>query len=360
MGFFCSRELLGILTEEELNTLERALCSQDEPSFLISLEEKKQNVREERRRSREERKPKSATVKNRMDKEESDDGSIENELTALEIAERLEALALSFESSRNAKLTQSEVRIDHETESKSSDTASTSTSSLISEADVEDGNSADAAKESGSDHADDAQVQHITNQLYNEANVDNFHMTRDLSTGASHSAFPPEYTDPPPHNPTSESRAEDDTSDRNNSVSLITTVHNHSESDNNLESAVIDRARFAMNKCDSSDSGLHSEVLSSSGSTFTISSSDSNQQVAISDAPVTSDCLDDHRGHSQPPCGQTAENMHITSFKQDAARVSSVEDAYVESKQSTDMLVSEPEVKNTELCNDSSSGEYYF
>ena len=38
---FCFRELLSILSQSELQTLESALCSQAEPSFLASLEKEK-------------------------------------------------------------------------------------------------------------------------------------------------------------------------------------------------------------------------------------------------------------------------------------------------------------------------------
>lgn len=83
------RDLLSILTPEELHTLESALCSQAEPSFLASLEKEKASDKKWGRVS--ERKP-----------SEGDSASIgSSEISSLEVAERL--LAQNFQAPHTAK-----------------------------------------------------------------------------------------------------------------------------------------------------------------------------------------------------------------------------------------------------------------
>ncbi|CAG5136003.1 unnamed protein product, partial [Candidula unifasciata] len=292
------RELLGILTDEELNTLERALCSQEEPSFLLSLEEKKkQNAKIERQKSREERNLTGATSRKDKDREESDDGSMENEMTALEIAERLEALALNFETSRNAKLAQCNEHSVHEIHNQSSESLSTSSCSFYSETEAEERNSLDVEKELASDDSGQTHLQQFTQQLYHEINADSSTLTQSIPVVENLDASLPECTE----TPTAGTLSKNTLATEDSALSEATT-QDHTTIDNSLEAAAaVGRAYFAMNKCDSSDSGLQSEVLSNSDSTFTISSSDSNQQVAISDAPGVSKCTD---------CREASETNH--------------------------------------------------
>uniref|UniRef100_A0A2C9JKS4 FYVE-type domain-containing protein n=1 Tax=Biomphalaria glabrata TaxID=6526 RepID=A0A2C9JKS4_BIOGL len=241
------RELLSILTDEELNTLERALCSQQEPSFLISLEEnRKQKNKDERRKVREDKK---YPGKRKSKKEDSDDGSIESELTALEIAERLEALALNFEASRSAKQAQNYDKQELDAQSSTSSASSTS----LSKGDAE------GVKESDSDQSDDVQMQHFTNQLYYEAGLDNHDMVQNPLSIQNANAF---------------SFVDD---------FLARTAQNRSTNDGGLENyaecTANSRAQFAKSKCDSNDSGLHSEPISNSGSMFTIAFNDSGQTL---------------------------------------------------------------------------------
>ncbi|GFR71072.1 lateral signaling target protein 2 homolog [Elysia marginata] len=269
------RELLGILTESELMTLERALCSQEEPSFLISLEEKKKAAKEERRKSKEEK-------KKRKDKKldsEGDDGSVESELTALEIAERLEALALNFEASRNANSAASD-QVEPDSQSKSSE-GSSGSSSVLSE---------------GSREADanDAQLQRFTDQLYYEANLDS-QLIHDESLERpplNALAHDPEFTPniPPQHLPLDSSSLTSPIPFREGAGAVSTSQESQEDADkrestednNNHDT----QAPF-MVKCNSNDSGLHSEVVSNSGSMFTISSSDSNHMMTSPDTPTS-------------------------------------------------------------------------
>ncbi|CAL1538984.1 unnamed protein product [Lymnaea stagnalis] len=255
------RELLSILTEQELNTLEMALCSQNEPSFLISLEErKKENARQERRRNREDKKPKLNSGKNKPKSEESegDDGSVESELTALEIAERLEALALNFEASRIAKQTQTSEKQELDVQSSHS---STSSSIGVSDGDLEV--SPEDLKESGSEHSDHVQIQRFTNQLYYEANLDSRDMNQEPAFIGPLNAFSPDAL-----------FIADDRATADIDSSII--KNEETENKIKIDSAASSRAQFANGKYDSNDSGLQSEALSNSGSMFTISSSDSN------------------------------------------------------------------------------------
>ncbi|XP_005089877.1 lateral signaling target protein 2 homolog isoform X2 [Aplysia californica] len=136
------RELLNILSEEEVRSLESALCSQAEPSFLAGLEEEKASA--SAAAEHEDNGRKSAHT-SKKDESEGDDNSVGSELTALEIAERLEALALNFEASRmlNNK-TSAQGGSDRSSQSSAqrqstapdpegSDTASTSSSSFSGE-----------------------------------------------------------------------------------------------------------------------------------------------------------------------------------------------------------------------------------
>lgn len=263
------RELLGILTESELMTLERALCSQEEPSFLISLDEKKKAAKEEKRKSKEENKKRKDSKKLES---EGDDGSVESELTALEIAERLEALALNFEASRNGTANASD-QAELDSQSKSSEGSSGSTSSALSE---------------GSREAEstDAQLQQFTDQLYYEANLDSQFipeetLERPLNV-LSQDPEPPSNIPLPQHLPI-ESSLSTEHSSSGGTVSASPPHESHKcpngqklAEDNNNHNTVAS----LMVKCNSNDSGLHSEVVSNSSSMFTVSSSDSNHLIS--------------------------------------------------------------------------------
>lgn len=281
-----NRELLGILSVEELSTLERALCSQEEPSFLISLEEKKkQNLREERRKLREERKNQ---VKEKREDSEGDDGSVESELTALEIAERLEALALNYEAARIAKQTQTNEK--PEPDAQSSHSSTSSSSPLLSEGDTEGSIEVEAVKSSESDHSEDLQLQRFTNQLYYEANFDS-HINPDGTHIGPVNAFIPDSPFLSEQMP-------------NGETALPT------QNDCVGESAASNRANFARSKCDSNDSGRHSEVVSNSGSMFTISSSDSNQLLGATAEDSSPTLLDLHGPSADNHCSH--DEVHLT------------------------------------------------
>lgn len=341
---------MGILTDEELNTLERALCSQEEPSFLLSLEEKKkQNAKLEKQKSREERSLTGATSRMEKDKDESDDGSMENELTALEIAERLEALALNFETSRNAKLAQSNEHSDHEIHNQSSESMSSSSCSFYSETEVEErGDFMHVERELGSDQSGQTQLQQFTQQLHHEATIDSRTMTHSIPVEEHHNAFMPEFTE----SPTADAIRSSISGTEHTSSSDPTTL-DHSQIDNGLEAAAVGRAHFAMNKGDSSDSGLHSEVLSNSDSTFTISSSDSNQHVAISDVPGASESDTNHG-----ECTNSQSGFSVV----DPTQQMNEDDAHNKSKESLDTVVSVSEVENQNLdsCLILTTGECLF
>ena len=271
---FSFRELLSILTEAELMTLERALCSQEEPSFLISLEEKKKAAKEERRKSKEEKKKK----KDKKLDSEGDDGSVESELTALEIAERLEALALNFETSRNTNVSTSN-QTEPDSQSKSSETSSGSTSSILS------GGSREA-------ESSDAQLQHFTDQLYYEANLDsqNIHdeaLARPLNAFAQDRESLPNI--PPLDMPLSSSSSTLQASiEDRGSPQMLQASHKDVDKEESAEdNSNLETLALAMVKCNSNDSGLHSEVVSNSGSMFTISSSDSNHLMTSPDTPTS-------------------------------------------------------------------------
>ncbi|XP_059142544.1 lateral signaling target protein 2 homolog [Physella acuta] len=281
------RELLGILSVEELNTLERALCSQEEPSFLISLEQKKkQNLREERRKIREERKNQ---VKEKREDSEGDDGSVESELTALEIAERLEALALNYEAARIAKQTQTNEK--PEPDAQSSHSSTSSSSPLLSEGDTEGSIEVEVVKSSESDQSEDLQLQRFTNQLYFEANFDSHNINPDVTQIGPVNAFIPDSPFLSEQMPNGEMALPT----QNGCVG---------------ESAASNRANFARSKCDSNDSGRHSEVVSNSGSMFTISSSDSNQLLGATADDSSPTLMDLHEQSVENHCSH--DKVHLT------------------------------------------------
>ncbi|BFZ02350.1 hypothetical protein BsWGS_05387 [Bradybaena similaris] len=332
------RELLGILTDEELNTLERALCSQEEPSFLLSLEEKKkQNAKLEKQKSREERSLTGATSRTEKDKDESDDGSMENELTALEIAERLEALALNFETSRNAKLAQSNEHSDHDIHNQSSESMSSSSCSFYSETEVEERDFMHVERELGSDQSGQTQLQQFTQQPHHETTIDSRTMTHSIPVEEHHHALMPEFTVP---SCDAIDAIRSSISGTEHSPSSDPTTQENSQIDKSSEAAAVGRAHFAMNKGDSSDSGLHSEVLSNSDSTFTISSSDSNQHVAISDVPGASESDTNHGECTNSQSGFSVVD-HTQQMNED--------DAHNKSKESLETVVSVSEVENHNL-----------
>ncbi|GFO05208.1 lateral signaling target protein 2 homolog [Plakobranchus ocellatus] len=271
------RELLSILTEAELMTLERALCSQEEPSFLISLEEKKKAAKLEKRKSKEDKKKK----KDKKLDSEGDDGSVESELTALEIAERLEALALNFEASRNGNAAASD-QAEPDTQSKSSEISSGSASSILSEGEAET-----ASREV---ELEDAQVQHFTNQLYYEANLDSQSIYEDaLSRPLNGFASDSEITS---HIPSESVTVDSSLSTLHASSEAANSFINKQENQQTSGAEVIvhengeESSASTIVKCNSNDSGLHSEVVSNSGSMYTISSSDSNHLMTSPDTPT--------------------------------------------------------------------------
>ena len=254
-------------------TLERALCSQEEPSFLISLEEKKKAAKREKRKDKEDKKKK----KDKKLDSEGDDGSVESELTALEIAERLEALALNFEASRNANVPTSN-QTEPDSQSKSSEASSGSSSSNVSE---------------GFREADlnDAHLQQFTDQLYYEANLDSQSIHDDvLPRPLNAFAQDPEYL----HNIPSQQMPLDSSSSTLHASSedagsprIPQESHKDLGQDESIEDNIDQETPASMVKCNSNDSGLHSEVVSNSGSMFTISSSDSNQLMTSPDTPTS-------------------------------------------------------------------------
>ncbi|RUS70934.1 hypothetical protein EGW08_021304 [Elysia chlorotica] len=319
------RELLSILTEAELMTLERALCSQEEPSFLISLEEKKKAAKEERRRIKEEKKKK----KDKKLDSEGDDGSVESELTALEIAERLEALALNFEATRNGTISTLD-QTEPDSQSKSSEASSGSTSSMLS------GGSREAPGSS------DAQLQHFTDQLYYEANLDSqtIHaevLERPLNAFAhDHESLP---NIPPEDMPLSSSSStlQASTEDSDSPHSSHMNHKDLDKEDSSKDSSNQEALASVMVKCNSNDSGLHSEVLSNSGSLFTISSSDSNHLMTSPDTPTL------------PQSFSQIQEFHQPDISPEESR----EDSDANKSMETDSLVQdlkEKSVEKADLC----------
>lgn len=89
------RELLSILSPPEMQQLESSLCSQAQPSPLATLERDKEREKQEVK-----------AIAQAQGVTEGDNTSVgSTELTAMEIAERLEALAHNFEASRTAHTT---------------------------------------------------------------------------------------------------------------------------------------------------------------------------------------------------------------------------------------------------------------
>lgn len=282
------RELLSILTSDELNTLERALCSQDEPSFLVSLEEKRKQAREERRRNR---KGKKSVVKaeKRIETQEEDNGSIESELTAREIAERLEALALNFEASRNSAEPSANRGAEGNTpvdiRYQNGEVYSSSSSPLSCSAADGVCHGQTAAQDLLAQQRDDQQLPNVDKPHQEDLNgemsapFENSHRTISSSLLTECNGHTQNVSETTCENSNVLNNRDMEDEDDDDGINLKKNSGTNSS----------ELGRYELNKCNSNDSGLHSDILSNSGSMFTISSSDSNQQITTSESvlPLT-------------------------------------------------------------------------
>lgn len=279
---------MSILTSDELNTLERALCSQDEPSFLVSLEEKRKQAREERRRNRKGKKS-VAKAEKRIEAQEEDNGSIESELTAREIAERLEALALNFEASRNSAEPTADGgaeekalgNVQYQNGERYSSSSSPLSCSAADEVCLGSQTAARDLEEKGGD-------QRLLND--DKAHQDDLNCEKHASCENSHrNVLDSSLTDLPSSECNGHTQLVSETTCDNSSILNNQEMEDEEDDDsiNLKKNGGADSnglCRYELNKCNSNDSGLHSDVISNSGSMFTISSSDSNQQITTSES----------------------------------------------------------------------------